>query len=152
MQEQIEQNLNINQTIQPEINLNVISPPQTQLINQIYVNIRNKLVLIPVNNQSQTQTRKTVLIEFFVFCPTCGKMEIIERKKAVNWVLGVCNECNIRTWLKTIGTIKRFGRDAQFIKLKYANSEFKQFWVNIEDNTKQISKKDYNCKYKPFTA
>lgn len=105
---------------------------------------------IPVN--LATNTKRTVyLIELAVYCPKCGTKEIIERKKAGNWKLGVCNRCNVRTWLKTIAIVKRFGNKRQYVKLRYLQRPFESFWQNIGEISKQTPKKAFRLKYEPLS-
>jgi hypothetical protein len=88
---------------------------------------------IPMNINGNSQ-KTTVLTEFFVVCLKCGTKEIIMRKKAGNWKLGVCNACNVRTWLRVLGKVKRFGKNDQFVKLVYLHSRFEAFWLNCVGN------------------
>jgi hypothetical protein len=104
-----------------------------------------------VANLSAISKRKVQTTEFAVWCPKCGSFEIIERKKAGNWKLGVCNRCNVRTWLKIVAKVKRFGNKKQYTKLIYIQSPFEAFWSNLDDLGKIRPNHAQKLAYEPLS-
>ena len=96
--------------------------------------IENQTQNININVSNPMTKRTVILAQFVGICPNCKHRNVISAKKVNLFKLDVCRACHRRTWLRMEGKLKYFGHKAQFAKISWFNSEFAQFWLNLEAN------------------
>ena len=89
----------------------------------VYYN-KDQIVPATVNAEDfhvEKPKRKVILQAFAVECPKCGGRSIKMAKKATIFKRDKCDQCHVKTNLKYVAKVVRFGRNAQWTKLRWIN-------------------------------